>query len=88
MGLSGDFAYIGKNEMQQYMINNTIVESKHAPLYCHERGLMQTSTGYGKRLATATMVRYNGKWRRVYCAIYSNIGTCYIGKLSDNLFVS
>ena len=59
------------------------LESKHVPLYCHQHGLMQTATGYGKRIATATMVKFNGKWRRVYCCIYSNIGTCYIGKLSS-----
>lgn len=64
-------------------MQTVVVESKHAPLYCHHHGLMQTATGYGKRIATATMVRFNGKWRRVYCAIYSNIGTCYIGKLSN-----
>jgi len=64
------------------------VEHKHAPLQCHKLGLMQTATGYGKRIATATMVKFNGKWRRVYCCIYSNVGTCYIGKLSDVHFVS
>jgi len=25
------------------------------------------------------MVQINGKWRRVYCRIYSNIGTMFIG---------
>lgn len=66
------------------------VESKHVPLYCHQHGLTQTATGYGKRIATATMVKFNGKWRRVYCCIFSNVGTCYIGKLStvgENLIV-
>lgn len=62
-------------------------ESKHAPMYWHERGLMQTRSGYGKRIATATMVKFEGRWRRVYCCIFSNIGTCYIGKLSDGLIV-
>jgi len=33
------------------------------------------------------MIRWYGKWRRVYCCIFSNIGTCYIGKLSDGLIV-
>ena len=64
------------------------VEHKAAPLWWHKRGLLQTSTGYGARIATATMVKFNGRWRRVYCRIYSNIGTCYIGKLSDGLIVS
>ena len=26
------------------------------------------------------MVQVNGKWRRVYCRICSNIGTLFIGK--------
>lgn len=73
--------------MQTFIVNNETVLAKHAPMYCHAHGLWQTSTGYGKRIATATMVQYRGKWRRVYCCIYSNIGTCYIGKLSDNLIV-
>lgn len=38
----------------------------------------QTQTGYGKAIPTRYMVRFNGKWRRVYCAIFSNSGTLYI----------
>jgi len=70
--------------------NNSIIEleSKEAPLWWHQQGLSYTATGYGKRIPTRHMVRYNGKWRRVYCAIYSNIGTCYIGKLEDNLIIN
>lgn len=64
------------------------VESKDSPLWHHNQGLQFTSTGYGSRIPTRTMVKFNGKWRRVYCKIYSNIGTCYIGKLSDNLIVN
>lgn len=32
----------------------------------------------------------HGKWRRVYCRIYSNSGTLYIGRLTatgENIFV-
>ena len=56
------------------------VESKDAPLPHHTAGLSYTASGYGKRIPTRTMVRFNGKWRRVYCCVYSNSGTCYIGK--------
>ena len=73
--------------MQNLTINNEQCLTKHAPMLCHKLGLMQTSTGYGKRIATATKIQYKGKWRRVYCAIYSNIGTCYIGKLEQGLIV-
>jgi hypothetical protein len=40
----------------------------------------QTLTGYGARLPTSYMVRFNGRWRRVYVANWGNAGTAYIGK--------
>jgi len=63
------------------------LESKDAPLAWQESGLSYTAAGYGKRIPTRSMVRVHGKWRRVYCCIYSNIGTCYIGKLAENLTI-
>lgn len=57
------------------------VEWKDAPLMHHVRGLTFTATGYGSRIPTRYMVKFNDKWRRVYCRIYSNSGTLYIGKL-------
>jgi hypothetical protein len=45
----------------------------------HKAGLSWTATGYGKKIPTRYMVRtVDNKWRRVYCAIYSNVGTCYV----------
>ena len=37
-----------------------------------------SKTGYGDKIPTNTMVFVGNKWRRVYCCIYSNIGTCYV----------
>ena len=51
---------------------------KRAPMPHHERGLSFTASGYGERIPTMTMVWHEGCWRRVYCRIFSNIGTCYI----------
>ena len=65
----------------------TLVESKIDPLPWQELGLSYTATGYGSRIPTRHKVKFNGRWRRVYCRIYSNVGTLYIGKLSDNLIV-
>jgi hypothetical protein len=53
-------------------------DHKRAPLWWHLKGLTQTATGYGSKLTTEHMVRYKGKWRRVYCCCWSNSGTCYI----------
>ena len=57
------------------------VESKEKPLWIHEAGLDRTASGYGSRIPTRYMVKFNGKWRRVYCRCYSNNGTLYIGQL-------
>ena len=57
------------------------VPIKRNPLWWQEKGLSYTATGYGARIPTEYMVEFNGKWRRVYCRIYSNSGTLYIGKL-------
>jgi hypothetical protein len=62
--------------------------AKESPMLHHKLGLQYTATGYGARIPTTQMIHYCGKWRRVYCAIFSNAGTCYIGKRSDNLIVS
>lgn len=63
------------------------VDSKESPMWWHDKCLSYTASGYGKRIPTRYMVKFNNKWRRVYLCIYSNIGTLYIGKLSDNLIV-
>ena len=54
------------------------VPAKDAPLPHHIAGLSYTATGYGSRIPTRQKVLLNGKWRRVYCRIYSNIGTLYL----------
>jgi hypothetical protein len=58
------------------------VEVKEKALWWQERGLLYTATGYGRKIPTRYMVQSGGKWRRVYCCIFSNSGTLYIGKLS------
>lgn len=58
------------------------------PLPWQERGLSYTASGYGARIPTRYMIRYLGRWRRVYCCQYGNSGTCYIGKsLADGIRV-
>ena len=66
-------------------------KARESSLWWQDRGLSFTATGYGSRIPTRYMVKFNGRWRRVYCRQYSNIGTLYIGKLSpldENITVS
>jgi hypothetical protein len=49
------------------------------PLWWHERGLLQTASGYGKKLTSARVARLSdGRVRRVYVTQYSNAGTAWI----------
>jgi hypothetical protein len=64
------------------------VPVKRAPMAHHLAGLSWTATGYGRRIPTEYMVQVSGKWRRVYCRIYSNIGTLFIGRrISDGFII-
>lgn len=56
------------------------LESKEKLLWWQKHGLWFTATGYGRKIPTQTMVRLPGskRWRRVYCCIYSNLGTSYV----------
>lgn len=54
------------------------VESKESPMRHHKLGLSWTASGYGSKIPTVHMVKLDGKWRRVYCKIYSNSGTLFI----------
>lgn len=38
----------------------------------------QTVSGYGGKIPTDAMIRYAGRWHRVYVMIWSNSGTAYI----------
>lgn len=37
-----------------------------------------TVSGYGGKIPTGHMIRYDGVWRRVYTMVYSNSGTAYV----------
>jgi len=55
-----------------------MVEHKEKPLRHHLAGLQYTATGYGSKIPTVYMVGFNGRWYRVYVAIFSNAGTSYV----------
>lgn len=65
------------------------LEHKDAPLWWHTAGKQFTSSGYGRRIPTPNMVKLPGspRWRRVYCCIFSNAGTCYVDAPGGNWIV-
>lgn len=49
------------------------------PLWWHERGLSQTASGYGSKLASRRCARLpDGRVRRIYVTCWSNSGTAWV----------
>lgn len=65
-------------EERTLSLDGVRVPARVEPLWWQERGLSYTATGYGGRIPTTYKVQVDGRWRRVYCAVWSNAGTCYI----------
>ena len=64
------------------------VEHKTEPMRHHKLGLSYTKTGYGAKIPTQYMVKYNNRWHRVYCAVYGNTGSAYIVSSGDKIRVT
>lgn len=64
------------------------VEVKENPLWWHLKGLSYTATGYGSKIPSVYMVKYNGRWHRVYTMCYSNSGVDYIVSKNQRINVT
>jgi len=77
-----------KSEIMAILKSYQLTELEHKTdlLGWQKAGLSYTATGYGRKIPTATMVKLPGspKWRRMYCCIYSNSGTCYVPDKNGN----
>lgn len=75
-----------EREKLQYLPEGTeLIES---PLWWQEKGLRQTQSGFGSRLATQYKVRYGKRLYRVYCSIHSNIGSLFIESKGTRIYVA
>lgn len=54
------------------------VQHKVDELYHHRRGLSYTASGYGSKIPTRYKLKFENRWYRVYCRIFSNIGSLYV----------
>ena len=62
-------------------------EGVYSPLRHHRLGLTETATGYGSKLRTPYVVRYEGRTRRVYAICYGNAASMYIVVNKRQLFI-
>lgn len=60
----------------------------HDPLPWQVRGLQQTASGYGAKLTTPHKINFCGKFYRLYCTIYSNIGLIWFTSKGQKFIVS
>ena len=75
-------------ELVRYTIGQGSPAHKISDLAWQKHGLSYTSSGYGAKIPTRHMVRtVDQKWRRVYCTIYSNIGTLWIVQHGEKIIV-
>ena len=47
----------------------------------------RNADGYGSKIPTRYMVKYAGRWRRVYVMVYSNSGSAYVVVGGQDLFL-
>jgi hypothetical protein len=64
-----------------------VTSYKREPLWYHKRGLLQTSTGFGRKLVTEHMIQIENRWYRIYCCQLSNSGTHYIIKKGKHIVI-
>ena len=64
-----------------------ITEIRVKELWWQERGLFFTATGYGNKIPSIYMLKYQGRWYRIYIRIYSNSGMSYIVSKGTELIV-
>lgn len=70
----------GEAGVESLTIDWEPVPTRRVLLPWQKAGLSYTRTGYGPRIPTVNQVWYGGRWRRVYVCIWSNSGTCFIGR--------
>ena len=63
------------------------VECRIETFLWQDKGLSYTASGYGSKIPTKYQVKHNNRWKRVYCRIYSNIGTLYIMQGKDKIII-
>lgn len=75
-------------ELVRYTIGRESPACMQKLLSWQKQGLSYTASGYGKKIPTSYLVRtIDQKWRRVYCTIYSNIGTTWIIQDGEKIIV-
>lgn len=66
------------SSLADFVVKSSVVTLIDAPMWYHERGLMQTATGYGSKLVTPYKLLIGRRLYRVYSICHSNVSFEYI----------
>ena len=64
------------------------LEARQLLLWWQKEGRSYTATGYGAKIPTIRVVRHNRRWKRVYCMIYSNVGSLFIMNMREKIYLT
>lgn len=71
--------YWGKIHPETHLINK--------PIPWQTTGRQYTKSGYGSKIPTQYMVNFEGKIRRIYLCIWSNIGSLYFMYKGNPIYI-
>ena len=60
----------------------------HCPLVWQERGLLQTTSGYGRKLTSEYKISFNGRLYRLYVTQISNAASTWFMAKGKKIFVN
>lgn len=69
------YLQFGDNNGPFNTVKVTVIEK---PMTHHKLGLTYTATGYGSKLPSRYMIKWHGRWYRVYSICHSNVSTEYV----------
>ena len=71
----------------EYFLDGEKVALVERLLPWQKRGLFYTASGYGAAIPTHYVTHWRGRWRRVYCTIYSNSGSAWVRVKGEKIFL-
>lgn len=74
--------------LTKFELDGEELPAKIDELEWQSTGKSYTVSGYGIKIPTPYKVLHKNRWKRVYCRIFSNIGSLYIMCRSRKIFIT
>lgn len=71
-----------------YIMVNYSENLIYDPLEWQKKGLMQTATGYGRKLTSTYKIKIENRFYRIYTCIFSNVGTSFVVRKGKEIIIT